>query len=150
MLVQVLFLIPSFAVTRKRLNDRGHRTWVTVLWLVATGFGLIAGYYDLFDPERATTGGHALLAVMTIISLWFFIDLGFLRGEQGPNHYGPDPLGATEAAPADRRRRTVGENVRDALTGVAALIAMLFISGFGIGFQPCPNAFLSPLKRART
>ena len=25
-LVQLLFLVPGFAVTRKRLNDRGHRT----------------------------------------------------------------------------------------------------------------------------
>ena len=36
-LVQLLFLIPAFAVARKRLNDRGHRLWVTLLWLAFSG-----------------------------------------------------------------------------------------------------------------
>jgi uncharacterized membrane protein YhaH (DUF805 family) len=28
-----------------------------------------------------------------VIAIWFLIELGFLRGTQGPNQYGPDPLG---------------------------------------------------------
>jgi uncharacterized membrane protein YhaH (DUF805 family) len=26
------------------------------------------------------------------LSLWLLIDVGFLKGTQGPNRYGPDPL----------------------------------------------------------
>lgn len=142
-LVQVLFLIPAFAVARKRLNDRGHRLWVTLLWLGLSGLGLIAAYFDLLDPEHLTVSEQVLLAVMMIVSLWLFIDLGFLRGERGPNSHGPDPLGTTEAGPA-RRGRTVGENIRDAVTGLAALIAVLSISGLGIGFQPLIERILIP------
>jgi uncharacterized membrane protein YhaH (DUF805 family) len=31
------------------------------------------------------------------ISIWLFVEIGFLRGTQGPNRFGPDPLGATRA-----------------------------------------------------
>jgi uncharacterized membrane protein YhaH (DUF805 family) len=31
--------------------------------------------------------------VATAISIWAFIELGFLRGTHGTNTYGPDPLG---------------------------------------------------------
>ncbi len=144
--VQLLFLIPAFAIARKRLNDRGHALWVTLLWLALSVFGLIAGYFDLFDLERATTGARAFLAVMTIASLWLFIDLGFLRGEQGPNRYGADPLGSKEASLADRARRTLGENIRDALTGVAALIVVLSFGGVSIGFQPLLERIFIPFQ----
>jgi uncharacterized membrane protein YhaH (DUF805 family) len=33
--------------------------------------------------------GIAILVVL----IWFLIELGFLRGTQGQNQYGPDPLG---------------------------------------------------------
>ena len=38
--------------------------------------------------------GAAGLAAFAI-SVWLFIEIGFLRGTQGPNRFGPDPLGAT-------------------------------------------------------
>ena len=53
-LAQILFLIPGFAVARKRLNDRGHKLWVTALWLAVTAAGLVAGYFNLVDPEPHT------------------------------------------------------------------------------------------------
>jgi uncharacterized membrane protein YhaH (DUF805 family) len=30
------------------------------------------------------------------ISIWLFVEIGFLRGRQGPNRFGPDPLDANE------------------------------------------------------
>ena len=35
----------------------------------------------------------ASLAALAI-SLWLFVQIGFLKGTQGPNRFGPDPLGA--------------------------------------------------------
>ena len=32
-----------------------------------------------------------------VISVWLFVEIGFLRGTDGPNRFGPDPLGAMRA-----------------------------------------------------
>ena len=32
--------------------------------------------------------------VALVIGIWLFIEIGFLKGTQGPNRFGPDPLGA--------------------------------------------------------
>jgi uncharacterized membrane protein YhaH (DUF805 family) len=40
--------------------------------------------------------GAAGLAAF-VISVWLFVQIGFLRGTQGPNRFGPDPLGAARA-----------------------------------------------------
>ena len=37
--------------------------------------------------------GAAGLAAFAI-SVWLFVQIGFLRGTEGPNRFGPDPLGA--------------------------------------------------------
>ena len=36
-----------------------------------------------------------------LVALWFLIELGFLRGTEGDNRYGPDPLAV---APAEQVR----------------------------------------------
>jgi len=40
--------------------------------------------------------GAACLAAF-VVSVWLFVQIGFLRGTQGPNRFGPDPLGAGRA-----------------------------------------------------
>ena len=58
------------------------------------------GTYNLTDAQRnlAIALKNALdyiLGIATlVVSIWFLIELGFLRGTQGPNQYGPDPLGS--------------------------------------------------------
>ena len=38
-----------------------------------------------------------LIAFIPIIgSIWQFVELGFLKGTDGPNRFGPDPLGTNE------------------------------------------------------
>jgi uncharacterized membrane protein YhaH (DUF805 family) len=48
-------------------------------------------------PEEQRTPGYAAAGaagtVAFVVSLWLFIEIGFLKGTQGPNRYGPDPLG---------------------------------------------------------
>lgn len=141
LLVRLLFLISATAVTRKRLNDRGHKLWLTLLWLAMNLITLITLYYNPPDPDQITTSQAIFLAVTMVASLWFFIELGCLRGEQGPNSYGPDPLGSTDPI-APRHRRTIGENVRDGITGFAALIVVLFLGGFRI--EPLVNRLMMP------
>lgn len=43
--------------------------------------------------DRGKSGWWTLIAFVPIIGLiWIIIELGMLRGTQGPNRYGPDPL----------------------------------------------------------
>ncbi len=62
-IVSLLFLYPALAVYAKRWHDRGKSGWWTLIGLVP----IIGG-------------------------IWLLVELGFLRGTEGPNQYGNDPL----------------------------------------------------------
>ena len=62
-IVTLVFLWPVLALYAKRWHDRGKSGWWTLI-----GFIPIVGW------------------------IWLLVELGFLRGTDGPNHYGPDPL----------------------------------------------------------
>ena len=62
-IVTLLFLWPSLAIYAKRWHDRGKSGWWTLIMLI-----------PLVGP------------------IWALVELGFLRGTDGPNQYGPDPL----------------------------------------------------------
>jgi uncharacterized membrane protein YhaH (DUF805 family) len=62
-IVLLLFLYPTLAIYTKRWHDRGKSGWWTLIILVP----LIGG-------------------------IWFLVECGFLRGTEGPNQYGNDPL----------------------------------------------------------
>ena len=62
-LVSIVLLYPYLAVDVKRLHDRDKSGW----WM--------------------------LLALVPVIGwIWFFVELGCLRGTVGANRFGPDPL----------------------------------------------------------
>jgi len=132
----VLFL-SAYAVTVKRLNDRGHASWVGTIWLGMALVGVIADMRGLFaDPMSWGRPGWALFAASFTVSLWFFIDLGMLRGERGPNRHGPDPLGASAGAgttSAPPSRRTLGASLRDSVVALVALGSALALSGVNLG-----------------
>ena len=62
-IVLLLFLYPSLALYTKRWHDRGKSGWWTLIGLVP----IIGG-------------------------IWLLVELGFLRGIEGPNQFGNDPL----------------------------------------------------------
>ena len=62
--VSLLFLYPALAIYAKRWHDRGKSGWWSMIMLVP------------------------LVGV-----IWFLVECGFLRGTEGPNQYGNDPLG---------------------------------------------------------
>lgn len=62
-IVSLLFLYPALAVYTKRWHDRGKSGWWTLILLVP-----LIGF------------------------IWFLVECGFLRGTEGPNQYGNDPL----------------------------------------------------------
>jgi uncharacterized membrane protein YhaH (DUF805 family) len=62
-IISLLFLYPALAVYTKRWHDRGKSGWWTLILLIPF-----------------------------IGALWFLVECGFLRGTEGPNQYGNDPL----------------------------------------------------------
>ena len=62
-LLSLLVIWPSLALSIKRWHDRGKSGW----WILIGFVPLIGG-------------------------LWALIETGFLPGTPGPNEYGPDPL----------------------------------------------------------
>ncbi len=49
--------------------------------------------------DRGRSGWFLLIALIPLIgSIWLLIELGFLRGTEGENRFGPDPLAAAAAA----------------------------------------------------
>ncbi len=78
--------VSGIAVGIKRLHDRDMSGW----WLLV--FYLLPAVLDgigraLGVPVIFSLAGSA-------ISIWALVVLGFLRGTNGANQYGPDPLGA--------------------------------------------------------
>ncbi|MEA3023762.1 MAG: hypothetical protein QOK01_2614 [Alphaproteobacteria bacterium] len=82
--------VSGVAVGIKRLHDRDKSGW----WLLI--FYLLPAVFDGIGRG----GVPALSLVAFAISIWSFVELGCLRGTDGPNTYGPDPLEAGEEQPA--------------------------------------------------
>jgi uncharacterized membrane protein YhaH (DUF805 family) len=87
----------NFALSVKRLHDRDRTGWwLLVLYLVII-VAVLLGVVTLSLPEgqRQPLEGAAVGVVMasSVLMLWLVIEIGFLKGTQGPNRYGPDPLG---------------------------------------------------------
>jgi uncharacterized membrane protein YhaH (DUF805 family) len=61
--VGVALIVPSFMLSIKRFHDRDKPGWL-----------VFVGSIPVLGP------------------LWLLLELGLLRGTEGPNRYGPDPL----------------------------------------------------------
>jgi uncharacterized membrane protein YhaH (DUF805 family) len=84
------------AASIKRLHDRNRSGWWMLPFLVAPG--LYGQFKDLGDSYPAAFVGLA----MSIAFIWGYVEMCFLRGTNGPNRFGPDPLAP---APIDPRPR---------------------------------------------
>jgi uncharacterized membrane protein YhaH (DUF805 family) len=92
LILQVLLLYPSYALSAKRFQDRnkpGGLAWIGIgLALVQT----VARLAGLSDPYAPTAVDYVLGVALLIVGIWYLIELGILRGTVGANPYGPDPL----------------------------------------------------------
>jgi uncharacterized membrane protein YhaH (DUF805 family) len=92
-IVVIAFFVSVFAVYVKRLHDRDKSAW----WLIP--FSLVPAIIDAIADNRLPTFMHlppvinALLVLTGVgLSIWNFVEVGCLRGTQGPNRFGDDPL----------------------------------------------------------
>jgi uncharacterized membrane protein YhaH (DUF805 family) len=91
--VQLALLYPSIALMAKRLHDRNRPTWWAAIVMVpAILQGLLNAMGVIGDPLNQNALDYLFGLVMFVVGVWFLIELGFLRGTQGANQYGPDPL----------------------------------------------------------
>ena len=83
----------GFATGVKRLHDRGKSGW----WILLFWFGptVLSGSNSAMPDIQ----GSSILALAgSVIAIWGFIELCCLRGTDGPNEYGPDPLARPDYA----------------------------------------------------
>jgi len=88
---------PAYAVMAKRFQDRNRPGWFALIGLVPVYVVNLLYTFEVFDETEPTLLAQGLDAVIVLIFLWFLVELGLLKGTQGPNAYGPDPLGHRQA-----------------------------------------------------
>jgi len=91
----------NLALSVKRLHDRDRTGAWVFLQLLLVFLAVILIVAAIAVPKE-NGGPWLILAWLTgivafAVSVWLFVELGFLRGTRGPNRFGPDPLGTPEA-----------------------------------------------------
>jgi uncharacterized membrane protein YhaH (DUF805 family) len=90
-ILDLAFTYPEFALAVKRANDRNLTPWVVALFFAVNValdlFTLLNGPIDTTNPVNAV-----ILAPFALLAIALLVELGFRRGTDGPNRFGPDPL----------------------------------------------------------
>jgi uncharacterized membrane protein YhaH (DUF805 family) len=85
----------AYNLAAKRLNDRDRPI---VYAKAAAGLMAVKSLTDVLritgDPRAQNFLDNLFLLAGTGIALWFFIELGLMRGTIGPNAHGEDPEGS--------------------------------------------------------
>jgi uncharacterized membrane protein YhaH (DUF805 family) len=105
--VGVLNLWINYALAAKRLQDRNRSGWwllaPTVTLLIAIAFAFVT--LPEHQREPWNTIGIILVFATVALGLWLVLEIGFLRGTQGPNLFGSDPLAPASGGPAQAAAR---------------------------------------------
>ena len=109
LILSLLFIYPAAALGVKRLHDRDSPGRLMAVFM-APGLVLQGGdLLGLTGSEQVIAGhsihvpngvGIILMAVALVTAIWALVTLGFLRGTEGPNRYGPDPRAERARQPA--------------------------------------------------
>ena len=91
MLLYIPMLWIALAVGVKRLHDRNKSGWWLLFFYLVPA--VLQGIGDLLEAPLSLV----LYLPAFAIGIWCLIELGFLRGTDGPNQYGPDPLQSASA-----------------------------------------------------
>jgi uncharacterized membrane protein YhaH (DUF805 family) len=88
----------AFALSVKRLHDRDRTGWWLLWQILIIAVAVILVIVAIAVPKEqgvlwyALAGAAGLAAF--VVSVWLFVQIGFLKGTQGPNRFGPGPLDA--------------------------------------------------------
>ncbi len=101
LILSLAFLFPGIALGVKRLHDRGRSGLLMAAFIAP---GLISQLGNLFGMTGSyqTIAGHSIHLPNTLgwvlnlttlgVAIWALVTLGFLKGTDGTNSYGPNPL----------------------------------------------------------
>ena len=87
LLLFVALIWIALALAIKRLHDRDKSAWWVLMFYLAPSILQTIG-----QDTTGSTRSVLMILIGTGISIWGFVELGFLRGTAGQNSYGPDPL----------------------------------------------------------
>lgn len=93
---QLALVIPRTALIVKRFNDRDHPYWLGYAFGVLGALLVVGPQFGIFAREPANAFEIVVAVIFGVAVLFAFVDNGFLRGNMGPNRYGPDPLATRE------------------------------------------------------
>lgn len=79
------------AVGASLAGQTGLWTAYLIALLLAIWPGLALGIKRCHDRNKS--GWFMILSLIPILNIWYLIEIGFLKGTDGPNDYGEDPLG---------------------------------------------------------
>lgn len=104
-IIQAIMLLiiayPATALMKKRINDRDRPGWLiyvfwapTVISLVLSLMGLGYTMTDVGGVSMPTPSGLTWIVNLAglAIGIWALVELGILKGTEGANQHGPDPL----------------------------------------------------------
>lgn len=97
----LIVLVPTFAITCRRLHDMDYSGWWQALvYLLPIGFivilVMIFGLVVLGNPLMAGFSALAAMIIIGVFYLVFFIALSCKRGTVGDNRFGVDLLEVTK------------------------------------------------------
>ncbi|HEX4302623.1 MAG TPA: DUF805 domain-containing protein [Rhizomicrobium sp.] len=85
------YFVFAFALMVKRLHDRNRSAWFILPFFVVPE--LLSAMVNLNKHAGMPLPLELALRLAILgLSIWAFVELGCLRGTEGENRYGPDPL----------------------------------------------------------
>jgi uncharacterized membrane protein YhaH (DUF805 family) len=84
--------VATYALSVKRLHDRGKSGWWALVFIFLPG--VADRWSDRLTED--TPLWWVLVLIGSVLTIWGLIELGFRRGTDGGNDYGPDPLAQRE------------------------------------------------------
>jgi uncharacterized membrane protein YhaH (DUF805 family) len=92
-IVDLAFVYPEFAVAVKRAHDRNVPIVFLVVFFVASRILDLLTVMQLNgNQDEPSMIVVAIYLPFTVLGLFLLVELGFRKGVDGPNQYGPDPL----------------------------------------------------------
>ncbi len=93
-IVDLAFTYPEFAIAVKRAHDRNMPLVFLIAFFGASAVLDLLTVLEMAGTEDEPSAVSVMIAVpFTVLALFLLVELGFRKGVDGPNQYGPDPLG---------------------------------------------------------
>jgi uncharacterized membrane protein YhaH (DUF805 family) len=93
-IVDLACTYPEFALAVKRAHDRNMPLLFLITFFGASAVLDLLTVLEMTGTDEEPSSVSVLIAVpFTILALFLLVELGFRKGVDGPNQYGPDPLG---------------------------------------------------------